>query len=134
MTISRAQDEGIQKLQSEKDQLGAALNKKKKKLDTANLLASGLDNQRKDAQKEVNSLRARVKLLEKENADLKKNKKKELDYTEQRRYDIYFDEQVAAVRGIQGRLFQAGYDFGLDHALILSTNELRTSVDNHDDF
>ena len=53
VTISRAQDEGIQKLQSEKDQLGIALKNKKNELNTANLLASGLNNQLKDAQTEA---------------------------------------------------------------------------------
>ena len=132
--ISRAQDEALQKLQLDKEQLKDALKKKKKELDTANLLSSGLDNQLKDAQKEVEGLRAKVELLEKEVSELKSSKQKELDDAEQRGYDLYFDEQVAAVKEIQGRLYQAGYDFGLDQALIPSTSELRTSVDIPEDF
>ena len=57
-----------------------------------------------------------------------------MDDAEQKGYDLCFDEQVAAVRGIQGRLFQAGYGFGLDQALIPSTSELRTYVAIPDDF
>ena len=46
--ISRAQEEGLQKLQQDKEHLQDALKKKRKELDTANLLASGLDHQLKD--------------------------------------------------------------------------------------
>ena len=68
----------------EKEQLKDALKKKKKELDSASLLASGLDNQLKEAQKEVDGLRVKVELLEKENSELKKTKQKELDKAEQR--------------------------------------------------
>ena len=44
VNIARAQDEGIQKLQLEKEHLKDALKKKKNELDTASLLASGLDH------------------------------------------------------------------------------------------
>ena len=37
-------------------------------------------------------MRARVELLEKENSDLKKNKKKELDDAKQRGYNLCFNE------------------------------------------
>ena len=51
VTITKAQDEGLQKLQSEKKQLGLALKNRKNELDTANLLVYGLNNQLKDAEK-----------------------------------------------------------------------------------
>ena len=132
--ISRAQDEALQKIQQEKEQLKDALKKKMRELDTANLLASGLDNQLKEAQKEVNDLRQKVELQGKEIAELKSSKQKEIDDAEQRGYDLCFEEQVAAVKEIQGRLYQAGYDFGLDQSLIPSTSELRTSVNIPEDF
>ena len=75
-----------------------------------------------------------MELLEKANAELKTAKQKELDEVELRGYDFCFDEQVAAVKGIQGRLYQAAHDFGLDQALIPSTSELRTPVAIPNDF
>jgi len=132
--VSRAQEEALQKLQQEKDLLKEALKKKKKELDTAQLLASSLDHQLKEAQKEVDSLRAKDEQKSKEISELKSSKQKELDDAEQRGYDACFDEQVDAVKKIQGRLYQAGYDFGLDQALIPSTSELRTSVEIPEDF
>ena len=108
--ISRAQDEALQKLQQEKEHLKDALKKKKKELDTANLLASGLDHQLKEAQKEVDILRAKDEQRSKEIDELKSLKQKEIDEAEQRGYDTCFDEQVAAVQQIQSRLYQAGYD------------------------
>ena len=132
--VSRAQEEALQKLQQDKELLKEALKKKKKELDTSQLLASGLDHQFKEAQKEVDSLRAKDEQRDKEIAELKSLKQKELDDAEQRGYDTCFDEQVAAVQQIQSRLYQAGYDFGLDQALIPSTSELRTSVEIPEDF
>ena len=132
--VGRAQDEALQKFQLDKEQLNDAFKKKKKELDIASLLASGLDNQLKDAQNEVDGLCAKLELLEKEITKLKAAKQKELDDAEQRGYDLCFEEQVSAVRDIQGRLFQAGYNLGLNQALIPSTSDLRILVDIPDDF
>ena len=132
--VSRAQEEALQKLQQDKDLLKEALKKKKKELDTAQLLASSLDHQLKEAQKEVDSLRAKDEQSSKEIAELKSAKQKELDDAEQKGYDICFNEQLVAVQQIQSRLYQAGYDFGLDQALIPSTSELRTLVEIPEDF
>ena len=108
VVIARAQDEVLQKLQLEKEQLKDALKKKKKELDTASLLASRLNNQLKDAQKEVDGLRAKVELLEKANAELKTAKQKELDEVELRGYDFCFDEQVAASKASRGGCIKLG--------------------------
>lgn len=45
-----------------------------------------------------------------------------------------FDEQFATIKNIQGRLFQAGYNFSLNEALIPSTSALRVPVSIPGDF
>lgn len=57
-----------------------------------------------------------------------------LEEVEQKGYDYCFDEQLASVKKIQGRLFQASYDYDLDAALIPSTSSLRTLVSIPPDF
>lgn len=111
--------------------LSSKLKGKKRELDTANGVFNGLNNQLKEAQTEVTTLRTKVEQLEKENADLKAKKKEELDEAEQRGYDLYFEEQIEAVKKIQGRLFQAGCDFGLNKAIILSTSALMVLIFIH---
>lgn len=72
--------------------------------------------------------------MEKENADLKVKKKEQLDEAEQRGYDLYFEEHVEAIKKIQRQLFQAGYNFRLNAALIPSTSALRVLVSTPGDF
>lgn len=97
-------------------------------------VVAGLNNHLKDTQTEVTSLRARVKQLEKKNADLKVNKKEELDKVEQRGSNLCFEGQIEAFKKIQGRLFQAGYDFGLNEVLIPPTSALRVPISILGDF
>lgn len=54
--------------------------------------------------------------------------KKELEHAEQKGYDFCFEEQLASMQRIQGKLFQAGYDHGLDAILVPPTSSLRTAV------
>lgn len=55
------------------------LKNKKNELDTVGGVIFRLNNQLKNAQSEVTNLRAKVEQLEKENTDLKNDKKQELD-------------------------------------------------------
>lgn len=104
VVVARAQSEGLKKLEAEKKLLKTELKDKSGKVIT------GLTNQLKDAQLEVTNLRATVELLERENAKLKEKKLHELDETEQRGYDLCFKEQIDAVKQIQGKLYQAGWE------------------------
>lgn len=79
-------------------------------------------------------MRARVEQLEKKNANLKVNKKEELDKVEQRGSNLCFEGQIEAFKKIQGRLFQAGYDFGLNEVLIPPTSSLRVPISILGDF
>lgn len=81
-TITRAQDDGLKKLQDEKGLLMSELKGKKKELDIANGVVAGLNNHLKDSQTEVTSLRAKVEQLKKKRIDLKENKKEKLDEAE----------------------------------------------------
>lgn len=73
-------------------------------------------------------MRARVEQLEKGECRPEVKRKEELDEAEQRSYDFCFEEHVEAVKKIQGQLFQAGYDFGLNEAFIPSTSALGVPV------
>lgn len=76
--VARAYDEGLNKVELDKELLRAELKDKKKELDTSGKIITGLTNQLKDAQTEVTNLRVKVELLEKENAELKEKKQQEL--------------------------------------------------------
>lgn len=68
-------------------------------------MVARLNNQLKDAQIEVTSLRAKVEQLEKENTGLKAKKNEELDEAEHKGYDLYFEEKIDTIKKIQSRLF-----------------------------
>lgn len=58
----------------------------------------------------------------------RRKRKKDLKDAKQKGYEFYFEEQLASVQKIQGKLFQASYNHGLDAAIIPSASSLRTFI------
>lgn len=127
-SLARAQDEGLKKLE------GDLFKGKKNEFNSSTNEVFELKNQLEEAHAMLSRKNTELDGVNKKLVNYEASRKRDLEDANHRGYDLCFNGKFAEVTRIQGKLFQVGYDMGLDEALIPSTNSLRVPVSIHASF